>query len=81
MAVEFGIRQIVLSGVVGVEEAETMLSWLQQTEHVKVDMSELEHLHSANIQVLAAAKVHISAWPQETQLSKFLQSILAGNCQ
>ena len=81
MAVEFGSKQVVLSGVVGVEEAETLLNWLQQTEQVKVDMSGLEHLHSANIQVLVTAKVHISAWPQDTQLSKFLQSILAGNCQ
>ncbi len=81
MSVEYRSNQVLLSGVVGVEQAESILDWLQQTENVKVDMSALEHLHTANVQVLAAAKVRVSAWPQDMQLNKFLQSILTNNCQ
>jgi hypothetical protein len=76
MAMEFKKKLALLSGTVGVEDAEVLLEWLQGKPHARVDLSACEHLHPANIQVLLAAKPEISAWPKDADLRSWLQSVI-----
>ena len=65
MAIEYKKNHAVFSDVVGVEEAEALLEWLQKKPTAKVDLAACTHLHPANLQVLMAAKLVIQAWPAE----------------
>lgn len=53
-----------ITGVGTVEEAETLLTWLQEHPHGQVDLSECTHLHSAVVQVLMAARPAFRAEPR-----------------
>ena len=75
MPIEFRKKQVLLKGIVGVEEAENLLAGLQKRTGLGADLSACEHLHPANIQVLLAAQVPIDAWPADPLLQQFLQSI------
>jgi hypothetical protein len=61
---------------VSVEEAEGLLEWLQQQPSAKVDLSDCCHLHTANLQVLMAAKPAISRWPEDAKLRAWLEAAL-----
>lgn len=76
MPFEFRKKQVLLQGMIGVEEAETLLEWLQKKPAATADLSGCEHLHPANLQVLLAANTRIDAWPTDPVLTQFLQSIL-----
>ena len=76
MGLEYKKNQIVCKDVVSVEEAEGLLEWLQQKTTAKVDFSACTHIHSANLQVLMAAKPMITAWPADPVFSDWLQSAL-----
>ncbi len=76
MTLEFKKNLVVFKEVVGVEDAEVLLEWLQKKSSAKVDLSACTHLHAANLQVLLAGKPKISAWPSDTQLALWLQSAL-----
>ena len=78
MAIEFKRNLAVLSDVVTVEEAEGLLEWLQKKPAVKVDLSACVHLHSANLQVLMAAKPAVQAWPTDPALRLWLEFALTG---
>ncbi len=62
------------SGVITAEEAEPLLEWLQTHPKAKVDLSALSHLHTADLQVLLAARPSIVAWPQDEGLAAWLQA-------
>jgi len=79
MALEFQKKQVLFNGVVGVEEAENLLAWLQKKSGVSADLSACEHLHPANLQVLMAAAVPIKAWPADPVLAAILQSALTAH--
>lgn len=76
MAIEYQKRTAVLRGNVGVEEAETLLEWLQKHPKGKVELSDCLHLHAANLQVLMAAKASVAAWPKESGLRAWLETAL-----
>lgn len=76
MPLEFKKNQVLFKDVVSVEDAESLLEWLQKKPAAKVDFSACTHLHSANLQVLMAAKPKVSAWPVDTAFSAWLQSAL-----
>jgi hypothetical protein len=76
MAMEFKKKRVVLSEVVGVEEAETLLEWLQDKTATQVDLSACTHLHPANIQVLLAAGTQVTVWPTDADLARWLQTVL-----
>lgn len=76
MAIEYTKTQAVFNDVVSVEEAEGLLEWLQNKFAARVDLAACTHLHTANLQVLMAAKPIISAWPADAGLSLWLQSAL-----
>jgi hypothetical protein len=76
MAIEFRKKTVLFTGNVAVEDAEPLLQWLQGKTGVRVDLSICTHVHPANVQVLLAAGVAVSAWPIETGLRDWLQTVL-----
>jgi hypothetical protein len=76
MAMEFRKKMAVLSGAVGVDDAEKLLEWLQTKPAAQVDLAACTHIHPANLQVLMAAGVPVSAWPQEAALADWLRPVL-----
>jgi len=76
MPIEFKRNQAVLHDVVGVEEAEGLLEWLQSKPAAKVDLARLRHLHTANLQVLMASRPAVSAWPEDRELRAWLEPAL-----
>lgn len=77
MPFEFRKKQVLLQGVLSVEDAETLLEWLQKKPSATADLSGCEHVHPANLQVLLAAGTRIDAWPADAVLARFLQTILS----
>ncbi|QFY44374.1 hypothetical protein F6R98_18500 [Candidatus Methylospira mobilis] len=77
MAIEYQKNTARFDGVVGADEAETLLEWLQKHTKGKLALSACSHLHAANLQVLMAAKAQISAWPEDEVLAAWLKSALA----
>lgn len=77
MAVLYRKNRAVLSEVVGAEEAETLLEWLQKHPKGELDLAALSHLHPANLQVILAARCAIAAPPSDPALAGWLaQAIL-----
>lgn len=76
MTIEFKKNQATFHHVVCVEDAEVLLEWLQKKSTAKIDLSDCNHLHPANLQVLMAAKPSIIAWPKDADFAKWLQEAL-----
>jgi hypothetical protein len=76
MAMEFKKKRVMFSAVVGVEDAEKLLEWLQGKTATQVDLSACTHVHPANIQVLLAAGTQVSDWPADADLARWLQTVL-----
>jgi hypothetical protein len=76
MSVQYTEHSAVFSEVVGVDEAEALLEWLQANAAARIDLSACTHLHPANLQVLMAARPTITAWPADTGLAPWLRSAL-----
>ncbi len=66
----------VITDLLTVEEAETLLEWLQKHPRGKLDLAGCTHLHTANLQVLMAARPQISAWPENETLAAWLRAAL-----
>ena len=76
MAIEFKKKVAVFHGIIGVDEAEGLLEWLQSKPAAKADLAACIHLHPANLQVLMAARTTISAWPETLALRDWLEPVL-----
>lgn len=76
MTIEYKRNQVFFKDVVTVEEAEELLEWLQKKTAAKVDLSACSHLHSANLQVLMAAKLNVTAWPEDAEFANWLKLAL-----
>jgi hypothetical protein len=76
MPIEFKKDRVVFRDVVRVEEAEALLEALQKKPSTKVDLAACTHLHTANLQVLMAARPCIDNWPQDTGLRTWLEAVL-----
>ncbi len=76
MAIAFKKTKAVFQDIVGVEEAEILLEWLHKHPKGKVDLSSCQHLHSAVLQVLMAARPSILALPSDALLAAWLDSAL-----
>jgi len=61
---------------VSVEDAEGLLEWLQANPKGKLDLAACTHLHTANLQVLMAAKPNIVSWPENASLALWIQGAL-----
>lgn len=73
MPIEYKNNRAIFRDEVTVEEAEGLLEWLQTKAGAKADLSGLSHLHTANLQVLMAAKICISNWPKNDELRAWLE--------
>lgn len=67
----------VFQGEVAIEEAETLLQWLTETPKPSVNLRDLEHAHTAVLQVLMAVKPKVSRWPDNPALGQTLKTLLA----
>ncbi len=76
MPIEFKKNRAVFHDVVVVEEAEGLLDWLQNKPAAKVDLFACRHVHTANLQVLMAARPEIARWPEDMELRAWLESAL-----
>ena len=76
MTIEYAQDRAVFRDVVGIDEAEPLLAWLQSHRSGRVDLAACSHLHPANLQVLMAADAAISAWPTDHGLAAWLASAL-----
>ena len=69
------------TGVISVEDAESLLEWLQKTPGARLDLAACTHLHAANLQVLMAAQPQMAAWPLDTDLKACLLASTGLNTQ
>jgi hypothetical protein len=76
MPIEYKKNRVVFREVVAVEEAETLLEALQKKPSAKVDLSACTHMHTANLQVLMAARPVIVSWPENIELRAWLETAL-----
>jgi hypothetical protein len=76
MPIEFKKNRVLFRDEVTVEEAEGLLEWLQTRPAAKADLSALSHLHTANLQVLMAARPVIVSWPENVELRAWLEPAL-----
>jgi hypothetical protein len=76
MSIAYTKRQAVFDDVVGADEAERLLEWLQGSPSATADLSGCAHLHPANLQVLMAAGTKIAAWPKDAEFSGLLMTAL-----
>jgi hypothetical protein len=67
-----------LEGVIGVEEAETLLEWLQASPGRGVDLSGCDHLHAGVLQVLMALAPPIQGEPRDPFLARVMKSVSGG---
>ena len=74
MPIEYKKNRVIFREVVAVEEAETLLEVLQQRPSAKVDLTACTHLHTANLQVLLAARPVIVSWPENIELCAWLEA-------
>jgi ABC-type transporter Mla MlaB component len=69
MPVEIKKKEAKLTGVLGIEEAEELFNFLVEKKKPKVDLSEVEHLHTACLQLLLVFKPDVVALPQDKELA------------
>jgi len=66
----------VLEGICEIEEAEVLLEWLLVNRKGKLNLKQLEHPHTALLQIIIAFKPMISAWPENEAICSWLQPLL-----
>ncbi len=76
MAIVYDKKKAQFTDFVSVEEAEGLLEWLQANPKGKLNLAGCTHLHTANLQVLMAAKPHIVAWPENPGLALWIRRAL-----
>jgi anti-anti-sigma regulatory factor len=74
MAIAYKKNTATFAGDISVEDAESLLEWLQKTPKARLDLAACTHLHAANLQVLMAARVAVAAWPLDTTLKSWLMA-------
>lgn len=79
--IEFQDNRAIFAQVVGVDDAEGLLAWLQNTPDALADFQSCTHLHPANLQVLMAARTRVCAWPEDQALAGWLKSALQSALQ
>lgn len=76
MSVEYKKKSVQLIDDVGVDDAEALLQWLQANPKATINLSRCTHLHAAVLQVLMAAGMTVTSWPQDSQLDGWLRPAL-----
>lgn len=78
MPISFKKGQAVLRGALDIEEAERLLSALEKDKERQLDLSELESIHTAVLQVLMAKRPSCKVPPNDPDLAALLQPHLGG---
>ncbi len=79
MSVEYKRGTAYLRDAVTVEDAESLLEWLQARKKPKVDLSGCAYLHCADLLVLLALRPSIVALPRDPALAAWLAPSLAAH--
>jgi hypothetical protein len=66
-----------LTGAVGVEEAGQLADWLRATPGASVNLAGCEHLHTAALQALLAARPRVSRPATDAFLATWIMPLLA----
>jgi ABC-type transporter Mla MlaB component len=72
MPVEFKNNTAKFIDVVTVEDAETLFNWLIERKKPKIDLTDLNHIHTACLQLLLVFKPEITKLPDNEDLRQFL---------
>ena len=72
MPIRFEKTMAVLEGGCAGEEAERLLDWLKGRKRPRVDLGRCEHLHTAVLQLLIAAKPAVVAWPEDAEWRRWV---------
>ena len=78
MSINYKKTVAVLTGHCEIEEAETLLSWLLENPKGKLNLKQCSHPHTAVLQVIMALQPMISAWPEDKEITAWLQPLLSG---
>lgn len=78
MGIRFEEETAYLEGVVAVEEAESLLEWIQAHPGRPVTWSDCDHLHTAVLQVLLALEPEVRGQPRNAFLARWVAPHLPG---
>jgi len=81
MPIHYEQDQASFREVVGIDEAESLFLWLQDHPQAGVDLALCTHLHAANLQLLAAVRVRVRAWPEDEALAAWFKTILGSDAR
>jgi ABC-type transporter Mla MlaB component len=78
MTIEWNDGVLQCAGTLAVDDAEQLLQVLQGagTDAPGADLAGCEHVHSACLQVLMAARVEVREWPAAPALAAWLRAAL-----
>ncbi len=76
MPLSYAEDTVTADGDAVVEDALTLLEFLQSHPGAKVDLVSCTHLHTAVLQVLLAARPNVVALPREAFLGRWLSQTL-----
>ncbi|MDY7579164.1 hypothetical protein RGU70_12615 [Herbaspirillum sp. RTI4] len=74
MTIRYETDSVFFEDAISVDDAENLLQWLQENPQAKADFSACIHVHAANLQVLMAAHIQVTAWPRDDTLKIWLES-------
>ncbi|EEX66451.1 hypothetical protein V7T16_04610 [Vibrio metoecus] len=74
MPIEYKNRVAYLVDHVGVEEAETLLTWMESTPGSSVNLKHCKHVHSAVLQALMYEKPRVTVLPNDPELKQWLSA-------
>lgn len=66
----------VFDGNCEIEEAEELLAWLIDKPKGKLNLKNLQHTHTAVLQVMLASNAQVSTWPQSATVKERMQYML-----
>jgi len=76
MAIIYQKTVAMFKGTVADDEADALLEWLSISGNNRVAFAHCQFIHTANLQVLMAAKPTIAAWPKDPDLDVWLKAAL-----
>lgn len=78
MPINYKKTVAVLEGHCEIEEAENLLAWLLENPQGKLNLKQLGHPHTALVQVMMAIRPQVSVFPEDENVSVWLQPLLKG---
>jgi len=75
MTIKLGKKAARFTGVCTIEEAESLLDWVQAHSQPRADLGDCEHLHTALLQILMAHRVSVTRLPPDPWLQHWLRPL------